>query len=48
MPLGANKVELEANSRDIFEAAMKYGFCFSDRLHIRIYMMRGKDEKVCN
>lgn len=37
MPLGANKVELKANSKDIFEAAMKYGFCFSDRLHIRIY-----------
>ena len=41
MPLGATNFELELNSRAIFEAAMKYGFCFSDRLHIRIY----NDEK---
>lgn len=37
MPLGATKSELEANSQVIFEEAMKLGFCYSDRLHVRIY-----------
>lgn len=37
MPLGETKLELEQNSQVIFEEVMKYGFSFSDRLHIRIY-----------
>jgi 7-carboxy-7-deazaguanine synthase len=37
MPLGASKEELLLNARSVFEFCAKEGYCYSDRLHIRIY-----------
>lgn len=37
MPLGANRVELEKSSIVAWEAAIKLGVKYSDRLHIRVY-----------
>ncbi len=37
MPLGASKEELLVNAKSVFEFCAKEGYCYSDRLHIRIY-----------
>jgi 7-carboxy-7-deazaguanine synthase len=37
MPLGDNKTNLEYNARSVIEMALKKGFTYSDRLHIRIW-----------
>lgn len=37
MPMGENKMELYTTAVVVFEQAMKKGFKYSDRLHIRVY-----------
>jgi organic radical activating enzyme len=37
MPMGASKEEIEKNSKFVFEFCLKNGFCYSDRIHIRIF-----------
>lgn len=37
MPLGETKKEVEKNAKSVYEFCLKYGFRYSDRLHIRIY-----------
>jgi len=37
MPKGDNKKELENNSIDVFNFAIKYGYKYSDRIHIRLF-----------
>lgn len=37
MPLGANKVQIEANTEPLIEFCKAKGYNFSDRLHIRIW-----------
>ena len=37
MPLGENNEELIRNAKPVYEFAAKYGFRYSDRLHIRVY-----------
>lgn len=37
MPLGETKKHLEENAHDVFEYALKNGFRYSDRLHVRIH-----------
>ena len=37
MPLGETSKEVETNAKDVYEFAMKNGFRYSDRLHIRVY-----------
>ena len=37
MPLGGNKIELEANTEPLIEFCKAKGYNFSDRLHIRIW-----------
>ena len=37
MPLGETREALIFSAQTMFEECMKYGFCYSDRLHIRIY-----------
>lgn len=37
MPLGGNKDEVEANTKPLIEFCKEKGYCFSDRLHIRIW-----------
>lgn len=37
MPLGETSKEVETNAKDVYEFAMKHGFRYSDRLHIRVY-----------
>ena len=37
MPLGASKEELAANAKSVFEFCAKEGYCYSDRLHIRVF-----------
>lgn len=37
MPLGSTKNELEKNVSFVFDFCLKYGYIYSDRLHIRIF-----------
>lgn len=37
MPLGESRATIWHNDRAVFEFCMKYGFYYSDRLHIRIF-----------
>jgi len=37
MPLGASKEELDRNAKFVFEFCLKNGYCYSDRLHIRLF-----------
>lgn len=37
MPLGADKKELEKNAPFVFEFCLKNGYCYSDRIHIRLF-----------
>ena len=37
MPLGETQSQLEENAYDVYEFALKNGFRYSDRLHIRIH-----------
>lgn len=37
MPLGGDKKELEKNSLKVFDFCIKYGFNYTDRLHIRLF-----------
>jgi organic radical activating enzyme len=37
MPMGSNKEDLEKNSLSLVEFCKAKGYCFSDRLHIRIW-----------
>jgi len=37
MPLGGNKTDVERNTEPLIEFCKSKGFCFSDRLHIRIW-----------
>ncbi len=37
MPLGATKEELEKNAPFVFEFCLKHGYCYSDRIHIRLF-----------
>ena len=37
MPLGADKTELEKNAPFVFEFCLKHGYCYTDRLHIRLF-----------
>lgn len=37
MPLGETQKQLEENAYDVYEFALKNGFRYSDRLHIRIH-----------
>lgn len=37
MPLGASKEELEKNAQFVFEFCLKNGYCYSDRIHIRLF-----------
>lgn len=37
MPLGGNKIEVEANTEPLIEFCKAKGYIFSDRLHIRIW-----------
>ncbi len=37
MPLGATKKEVEENSEPLIEFCKEKGYCFSDRLHIRVW-----------
>jgi organic radical activating enzyme len=37
MPLGASKEELEKNAPFVFEFCLKNGYCYSDRIHIRLF-----------
>lgn len=41
MPMGETKLELDMRSKLVYEAAVKYGFVYSPRLHIEMY----NDEK---
>jgi organic radical activating enzyme len=41
MPVGANRYELRKNSKAVAEFALRNGFSYSDRIHIRIW----NDEK---
>ena len=37
MPLGENRVELEKNSKFVFEFCLKHNYFYSDRIHIRLF-----------
>jgi len=37
MPLGATKEELQTNAKKVFEFCLENGFCYSDRIHIRLF-----------
>lgn len=37
MPLGATKKEVEENTEPLIEFCKEKGYCFSDRLHIRVW-----------
>lgn len=37
MPVGKDRYELSANAKFVFEFCVKFGFNYSDRLHIRIF-----------
>ncbi|MEO1927497.1 MAG: 7-carboxy-7-deazaguanine synthase QueE [Nautiliaceae bacterium] len=37
MPLGSDKEELEVNAPFVFEFCLKNGYCYSDRIHIRLF-----------
>ena len=37
MPLGADKEELEKNAPFVFEFCLQNGYCYSDRIHIRLF-----------
>ncbi|NPA55647.1 MAG: 7-carboxy-7-deazaguanine synthase QueE [Epsilonproteobacteria bacterium] len=37
MPMGEDKNTLEQNAPFVFEFCLKYGFCYSDRTHIRLF-----------
>jgi len=37
MPLGASKEQLGANAKSVFEFCMNEGYCYSDRVHIRVF-----------
>jgi 7-carboxy-7-deazaguanine synthase len=37
MPMGKNKEELEENAKSVFEFCLENNFCYSDRIHIRIF-----------
>ena len=37
MPLGADKEELEKNAPFVFGFCLKHGYCYSDRIHIRLF-----------
>jgi organic radical activating enzyme len=37
MPLGSDKKELEKNAVKVFEFCLKNGYCYSDRIHIRLF-----------
>lgn len=37
MPLGASKEQLLLNAKSVFEFCMEEGYCYSDRIHIRIF-----------
>ncbi|AQW84687.1 7-carboxy-7-deazaguanine synthase [Campylobacter pinnipediorum subsp. pinnipediorum] len=37
MPMGSNKIELEKNALNVANFAIKNGFNYSDRMHIRIW-----------
>jgi len=37
MPLGATKEEIEKNAPYVFEFCLKNGYCYSDRIHIRLF-----------
>ena len=37
MPLGASKEEIIANAKSVFEFCVAEGYCYSDRIHIRVF-----------
>lgn len=37
MPMAANKTELASNALNVAQAAIKYGYNYTDRLHIRLW-----------
>jgi organic radical activating enzyme len=37
MPLGATNIELNSRAKIVFEMCLKYNWCYSDRIHIRIF-----------
>jgi organic radical activating enzyme len=37
MPVGESRDTIWRNDRAVFEFCMRYGFCYSDRLHIRVF-----------
>ena len=37
MPLGAHREELEKNSLDVVDFCLRYGYRYSDRLHVRLW-----------
>lgn len=37
MPLGASKEQLLANAKSVFEFSANEGYCYSDRVHIRVF-----------
>jgi len=37
MPVGESRANIWHNDRAVFEFCMKHGFCYSDRLHIRVF-----------
>jgi len=37
MPVGESRDTIRMNDRAVFEFCMKYNFCYSDRLHIRVF-----------
>lgn len=37
MPLGSTRDELQANTQFVVEKCAEYGFCYSDRVHIRAF-----------
>jgi len=37
MPLGETETELKVNAKAVYEYALKHGFRYSDRIHIRVY-----------
>jgi len=43
MPQGSTREELEITAKSVFEFCSKYGFIYSDRIHIRVY---GKKDGV--
>ena len=37
MPVGESRNSLQRNDKDVFKFCLKYGYTYSDRLHIRVF-----------